>query len=339
MRILPLAIAVVALPVMGSRACAQSAPITTPGSRIAGLFAYDAQRDRLVLYGGTFRLHQGGVARSDPDPKTFMWSGDQWAVLASRGPRSRDEVAYGYDPRDGSVIMFGGRGQDAGPASARIPFRESWKLGDSVWTLVDTTGPSGRASPQGAFDASRGAFVVFGGRHEAGAADRFPSETWEWDGRAWKRFDVQGPSGRHGHVMAYDPKAKRVIMHGGGNASGALTDTWAWDGGRWQLVSQEGPRTLYGAATSGLDSGIVLFGGHMIGSSTNITWYWSGRVWTQIATSGPAARTFNAMTTDVRRRRIYMLGGSLEGGDNRETPNPELWVLDASNQWTQIIAK
>ena len=309
------------------------------GNRLAGLFVYDSLQDRLVVYGG-YLATRGAVDPTNPDPKTYAWTANGWSVIATMGPRSRDEVAFGYDGRDGSILMFGGRGEgntrDSLGRTVRIPFRETWRFAKGSWTLVDSTGPNAQASPQGAFDAARGKFVVFGGRIQDANGRRFPSETWEWDGQRWSRFDAPGPPGRSGHVMAYDPKAKRIVLHGGSNGPTPLTDTWLWDGQRWELAASDGPRSLYGAATAGIDSGIVMFGGHTMGSVPQTTWYWTGRSWQIIANDGPRGRTFNVLTTDRRHRRIYLLGGTVEGGGDFAAPYPELWYLDESNHWIRV---
>jgi hypothetical protein len=221
---------------------------------------------------------------------------------------------------------------------ARVPFRETWRFDGSQWTLLDTAGPRAPMGPAGAFDARRGRFVVFGGRIPGVTGpDRFPAETWEWDGAQWTRFDAPGPLGRNGHVMAYDRASGRVVLHGGVNGV-ALTDTWSWDGARWQLHTMEGPRTLFGAATAHPDSGIVLFGGHTLGRGpAKSTWHWTGRDWRELATDGPAPRTFNMMTTDTRRGRIYLFGG-IPAGAGPEQSAAELWWLDTGGRWTQVVS-
>src|SRR5688572_30952682 len=164
----------------------------SPGNRIAGLVAFDSKRDRLVIYGGM--LDGPGMNPLDADPRTFAWDGRAWSVLARSGPRSRDEIAFGVDSRDGSIILVNGRGQgeppppgtSGPPIRERIPFRETWRLDGETWTRVDTLGPEGGASPQAAFDAARGRLVFFGGAIGNRGAGPLQLATWEWDeiGRA-----------------------------------------------------------------------------------------------------------------------------------------------------------
>jgi hypothetical protein len=302
----------------------------TPASRLAAAVAYDQARDRILVYGGLLAGRGPGVDPLDPDPRMYAWQQGQWSVVTETGPRSRDEMATAVDPHTGMLIMFGGRGlgaeRDSRGFSVRVPFRDTWTFDGERWRLADTSGPDARSSPKGAFDSARNRFVLFGGAiGNAGPTAVLSTDTWEWDGQRWTRFDVPGPPGRTGHVMAYDANARVIIVHGGvRSADGvALTDTWAWNGKVWKLLTMEGPRSIFGAATTALDSGIVMFGGHMLRGSSAATWQWDGRSWRTIATEGPAPRTFNSLVTDVRRKRIYLLGG---GPD-------EIWFLDAGSGW------
>ena len=318
-----------------------SAAMVTPGGRVAGVFAYDSTRDRLLLYGGRLVTRAQGVDPLDVDPSTYAWNGSAWSVVAPTGPRSRDEVAFGSDPTTGAIIAFGGRGI---APSGRVGFRETWKFEGNRWVLVDTGGPPHLEGPQGAWDPSRKRLVVFGGRMDSAGVRSFPTHTWEWDGRTWSRFDLPGPTpvGRTGHVMAYDARAKMIVLHGGLHGTGTpgvdrvpLTDTWAWTGTQWRLLSTEGPRTIFGAATTALDSGIVVYGGHRMAGSSADVWQWTGKLWRVIAaasaTDVPGTRTFNMLATDPRNRRIYMIGG-LRSGSNLT----DMWYLDATNRWTKV---
>ena len=305
----------------------------TPRDRQLPVFVYDSVGDRLLLYGGLL-----GPNLEDIDPKTYAWRDGRWSVIAQTGPRSRDDIAYGLDPRASTVVMFGGRGRPV-PGGRPGAYRETWRFDGTRWALLDTLGPNGRAHSQGAFDVVRNRFVVFGGADGAHANGPVTTDTWEWDGAKWTRFDTPGPPGRTGHVMAYDRAMKVVIVHGGvRNADRvALTDTWAWDGERWRLLTMEGPRTIFGAAASAPDRGIIVFGGHTLDGKSNATWYWNGKAWRRVATEGPApaARIFNALATDTRRRRVYMLGGGDNTGDGWRTYN-DMWYLDADLRWVQL---
>src|SRR5262245_58295077 len=96
------------------------------------------------------------------------------------------------------------------------------------WTPV--TAPSRRAHAL-AYDAARGATVLFGGAGFGGAANF--GDTWEWNGIAWMLRATSGPTARSAHAMAYDA-ARGVTVLFGGNANGFIADdTWEWNGNTW----------------------------------------------------------------------------------------------------------
>ena len=328
------------LSVLCAQATAQSS--TSPGSIVGDrqipVLAYDSVHDRLLLYGGALTRRTPDGDAIDPDPRTLAWDGRSWSVVAQTGPRSRDEAAYGFDPLDAALYLFGGRGNAtlSDTTGIRIAFRETWRFAGNRWTLVDSMGPQPRSSPLGAYNAARRKLVVFGGAlGSRGGRGVLATDTWEWDGKQWQRFDVPGPTGRTGHIMAYDAHNKLVIVHGGVRSVDrvALTDTWAWNGESWRLLTMEGPRSIFGAASTAPDSGIVLFGGHTLQGPTRGTWQWDGKTWRNITTEGPAARTFNAMTMDTRRKRVYLLGGTSENQPG--TALTDLWYLE-SGKWVRV---
>ncbi|MGH7597853.1 MAG: hypothetical protein ACREOI_16010 [bacterium] len=54
--------------------------------------------------------------------------------------------------------------------------------------------PSPRVAHMMSYDESRKVFVTFGGMSPQLLAD-----TWEFDGKQWRKYDVTGPSGRTWH--------------------------------------------------------------------------------------------------------------------------------------------
>jgi len=81
------------------------------------------------------------------------------------------------------------------------------------------------------FDDSRGVTVLCAGYIIGRGA---VADTWEWDGVTWRPTQVDGPTPRYVHAMAYDQGRRSVILFGGHSGSNALGDTWEYrcDGGR-----------------------------------------------------------------------------------------------------------
>jgi hypothetical protein len=68
------------------------------------------------------------------------------------------------------------------------------------------------------YDPARAVSVLFGGRTPNGT---YPTDTWEYDGRSWRRIATIRPAGRIGHVMVMDTVRNREVLYGG--VTGGLT--------------------------------------------------------------------------------------------------------------------
>ncbi|MBL8797878.1 MAG: hypothetical protein JNM56_28530 [Planctomycetia bacterium] len=99
--------------------------------------------------------------------------------------------------------------------------------------------PPGRARSQLALDTVRNQIVLFGGD----GLDRTLSDTWIYDcqSRAWEqRFPENGPSPRAGHVLAWLPQAKQVVLAGGYSRTPLEQEIWVYDApaNRWRCLLQ-----------------------------------------------------------------------------------------------------
>lgn len=88
------------------------------------------------------------------------------------------------------------------------------------------------------WDPLRARLVLFGGATYA--------ETWLYDGVAWAKVDVPGPSARRAPSMSWDPERGAVVLFGGQveaeeQDGQRLDDTWLWDGASWRELEIEAP--------------------------------------------------------------------------------------------------
>ena len=107
--------------------------------------------------------------------------------------------------------------------------------------------PTGRARSQAAYDARHRQIVLFGGDE----LDRVLSDTWVYDcaTRTWQqKFPEVCPRPRAGHVLAWLPKAERIVLAGGYSRVPLEQELWTYDvaANEWQLLLQ-----LPGAEGSG----------------------------------------------------------------------------------------
>ena len=121
-------------------------------AQYVGGVAWDALRERLVVY--------GGKRESRADTALHEWDGERWEHFplddAGPGPRTRARLAF-----DGQrTIAFGGR------APGDVLLADAWAWDGQRWTPIEVTSsdaPSPRSDHGMAFDPDRGRVVVFGG--------------------------------------------------------------------------------------------------------------------------------------------------------------------------------
>jgi hypothetical protein len=97
----------------------QRHPGTSPPGRWAHAMAYDAARQRSVLFGGYGPAYSGGTQLGD----TWEYDGNNWIRIESLNtPTSREQHGMAYDVRRGRVVLFGGWLSKTGPGS------DTWEL-------------------------------------------------------------------------------------------------------------------------------------------------------------------------------------------------------------------
>ena len=71
-----------------------------PAARLGHAMAYDAARQRVVLFGGVDATSKLG--------DTWVWDGTFWTQVAETGPSPRVSHALAYDHAREQVVLFGG---------------------------------------------------------------------------------------------------------------------------------------------------------------------------------------------------------------------------------------
>jgi hypothetical protein len=265
---------------------------SSPSARRHSGIAYDAARQRVVLFGG---VDNANVEHDD----LWSWNGTAWTRLAAT-----------TGGREIGTEIFA-TAQDVFSVS---PTGRVRRLVDTQWVQVTAASTPVRALAAYAYDSARGRLVRFGGGAGPGEAAR---ETWEYDGQSWTQASSQGPSARLFPAMAYDPQRRVTVLFGGLNlAEQKLDDTWEWDGFEWTPVTGTGPSPRFGA-TMVFDGGageMLLFGGIDV-TTRQIDELWRRRsgTWSRVETSGgPSPRALALMTFDAARHNVLLFGG--DGG-------------------------
>jgi hypothetical protein len=275
-----------------------------PPARNRHAMAYDAHRERIVVFGGL--VEAGHVNLGD----TWEWDGEQWTFAADTGPSPRSQTALAYDETRQRIVLFGGVGKAGKPYDDND---DTWEWDGTAWTDVTAADPDKRPSRRNGmgmvFDTQRHKEVMFGGGLtfccEYG-------DTWTRDDGDWRRRAQAGEPGVRAlyNSMAYDREhAVSVQINGPCDAP----VTWAFDGSTWtavagaQFTPRYGPPLAYDSARHR----VVLQGGESCNglARPTDTWEWDGTDWQQVADGKPGDRTSHTLAYDRRRGEVVMFGG------------------------------
>ncbi len=304
-----------------------------PGPQSSAILAFHETLGRVVLV-------ESRSAPSAPEHAgVWSWDGQRWNRLGGASPPIRSLSAGIYDPARRQLLLFGGRvGIDGFSAG------DLWAWDGRAWRDVTDAGVGVRNHHAMAYDEHRARAVMFGGvitpptlnvREQLAQRETwtYPGDTWEWDGKRWRRMATVGPGARSGPALAFD--GRRVVLFGGVGADRAYPGgTWNWDGMSWRQVAADGPppRASHAMAYD-RDRGVIWLygGGYSDGSQTrrlDDLWQWDGERWTRVTTRGtsPGIRIGHAIAYDRARKRLVLFGGFGAEG----SPMDDTWEWDGA---------
>jgi Kelch motif len=180
-----------------------------PRPRVNAAMAYEAARQRVVLFGGR---DSSGYFND-----TWEWDGTEWTQIADTGPSVRALLPMVFDSSRECLVLFGGSGPLAW-------LGDTWEWSeDAGWVERQDMGPRSIAWPTMARTQEH---TVLHGFQSGGTG---AVQTWEWDGSLWTQRQDMGPPRRVGAALAYDSQRDRVVLFGGTTyvpPYGYLGDTW-----------------------------------------------------------------------------------------------------------------
>ena len=238
--------------------------------------AYMPDKEQLFLFGG---LGNKGKGSEDSLKNSYTYDGKQWKMIGDNSIGTRDHHEMVYDENKKCIVVYGG-------SNAKREFdTKTWLFKNEHWVSLNIPSPGIRFHHAMAYDIERKRTVLFGGF--VAKIGYGSDETWEFDGERWEKMNSTAkPSGRGHHSMVYDPSRKKVLMYGGGDATGIKGDIWAWDGKNWERLSDNGPaRILPQIAFNPENNKLYVFGGSGRENVTTIysdLWEWDGKTWTKI---------------------------------------------------------
>jgi hypothetical protein len=136
---------------------------TPPPARWIHRMAYDAQRNRVVLFGGA-----AGAVLGD----TWEFDGTDWAHRQVTGPPARYGHGMAYDRARSVTVLFGGQ---TGVNYGQGVLGDTWEWNGSAWMQRFATGPVPRSFTKIVYDADHQRTVAFGGYN----GSQFIADTWE----------------------------------------------------------------------------------------------------------------------------------------------------------------
>jgi N-acetylneuraminic acid mutarotase len=233
----------------------QMKPSSGPTGRGAASLAYDAESDRVILFGG------GNKSAWDLDDTwAYDYNTDTWTELA-KGPARHLGPRIAYDAESDRVILFGGydmmRGSECNDTWA-------YDLNSDTWTdMKPSTSPPGRNYQGMAYDSKSDRVLMWSG---AGPSD---VSVWSYDynTNTWQETEASQPRPvvRNYPVLVYDAESDRTILFGG-NYHG--DETWAYDynTNTWADLKPSalpGQLSRHAMVYSAAADRIILFGGQV----------------------------------------------------------------------------
>jgi hypothetical protein len=272
---------------------------TSPPARWGSSMAYDANRKKVVMFGG----NNGTTPIAD----TWEYDGTNWTQINVTGPQAREYLSLVYDPIGQRVLLYGGMN------TGGTALNDMWSWNGTAWTQLMITTPTARGWPGLVYDSNRQLIVCFGGSANGAALN----DTWEFNPstNVWAQNTAAGsPAARFvWSMMAYDPTRSRVVQFGGFDttASAGGSQTQEYNGSTWSTITTTGTPAGEWAATMQFDPAtntVFLVDGAQSGGTVSSTTY----TYTSPSyTSGtmPAGRGWHQMTYDSFRGRMVVFGG------------------------------
>ena len=151
-------------------------PAEVPPPRSMHAMTYDAQADRIVMWGGFF-----GDGDPDLDVWTYDYNRDTWESLANDdGPTQHFERHRMVTiPEQDRIVMFSGLINDDAVIG---PETWSYELADNTWTQLDPpTSPPKLAMYAMTYDPTIDRVVIFGGESSGKYSGNLTSDVWLFD--------------------------------------------------------------------------------------------------------------------------------------------------------------
>lgn len=197
--------------VAGNRQVCEVPNPNAPVGLVSAAMAFDPESQSVLLFGG-------GTECYGWRQETWAWNGIAWTLVSTSGPGRRLYPTMASDPITNRVILFGGSSDGPVPGGGYL-LGDTWQWKAGTWSQLPDA-PARRSSHGAAFDSRLDCFIVFGGTEVPnGFAPQYSDprrDTPALRAATWvPGTDCDGPAGRYGPSLAFDPVRQRIIMFGG----------------------------------------------------------------------------------------------------------------------------
>ena len=188
--------------------------VGSPPARDRAGICWDADRDKLIVFGGD---NGSGTPLSDTwewDPVTNAWTD----LMIPAGPPARRWCSIAYDPINMGILLFGGL--DANGAH----LNDTWVLfsGQTWVQVVTTTTPSTRRQHHLVTRPDFADVILCAGQDASlSAPAKWRTDTFSWNGLDWTLIPtLTTPVAVVANSAVYDSIRQRIVMTGGNGISG-----------------------------------------------------------------------------------------------------------------------
>ena len=248
----------------------QMKPPSGPTRRSAATLTYDAESDRVILYGGGIPSNNWGLA----DTWAYDFNTNIWKQMAN-GPANHLGDRLAYDAESDRIILFGGYDM------AGFYVNDTWAydFNSDTWSeMKPRTSPPGRNYHAMAYDARADRVLVWGSDSDTPVDNsiwsyNFNTNTWQEK----KPGAGAHPVSRDYPVMAYDTESDRMILYGG-FPLGDETWAYAYKTNTWTKLEPNtvpGKLSRHAIVYSTAADRVIVFGGQ-VGSTQG---KYSGETW------------------------------------------------------------
>jgi hypothetical protein len=274
-------------------------PTTSPEPRGEVKGVYDADKDRLLVFGGNILAPVMCSPQYDQVAELWAFELDcnNWRQIeAAGGPSGRSRISTAVDTMRNRMLVFGGMEGDPFAGSTRYDEVWAFDMTADTWEQITTTGtgPTPKGYAIAFYDEAGDRLIVHGG-DPGGFTGIDEMHALDLATNTWSEITpAMTPGARlyHGVTIRND----EAIIFGGAGGFGAesyLNDIWAFDmtTDSWRLVRGGGPDapiTRFGAEVFYDAAGdrLIVFGGHDstdLGNSNDVHAYDFGAdTWSEV---------------------------------------------------------